>query len=63
MTDNDKSAKQKLIEAGYQWIKPQNIAAGSARRIICDPRGPKCWIVSSPEEANELADKLLREEL
>jgi hypothetical protein len=26
-----KSAKQRLIDAGYQWIKPSNNAPGSAR--------------------------------
>lgn len=52
-----KSAKQRLIEAGYEFIKPVNLAFGSARRIIkC---GDKYWIVNSPEEANELADYLL----
>lgn len=53
-----KSAKQRLIDAGYQWIKPENIPPGSARRVIvfC---GRLCWIISSPEEANELADQLL----
>lgn len=52
-----KSAKQRFIEAGYEWIKPENVVPGSARRIV------KCreqyWIVNSCDEANELADELL----
>lgn len=54
-----KSAKQRLIEAGYQWIKPSNNAPGSARRIVYCPATDRGWVVNSCEDANELADELL----
>lgn len=55
-----KSAKQRLIDAGYEWIIPENIATGSARRIV--RYITKYWIVNSPEEASELANELLGKE-
>lgn len=54
-----KSAKQRLIDAGYQWIKPSNNAPGSARRIVYCPATDQGWVVNSCEDANELADQLL----
>lgn len=54
-----KSEKQQLIEAGYLWIKPENVVPGSALRILFDPRSQKYWIVRSTDEAVVLAGKLL----
>lgn len=58
-----KSAKQRLIEAGYQWIKPSNNAPGSARRIVYCPATGQGWIINSHEEGCELADELLGVEI
>jgi hypothetical protein len=53
-----KSAKQRLIDAGYEWHKPENNMPGSARRVVsyC---GRLFWVVNSCDEANELANELL----
>lgn len=54
-----KSAKQRFIDAGYWWVKPENNPPHSARRFLIDLKSQKCWTINSPEEANELADELL----
>ncbi len=58
-----KSAKQRFIDAGYLFIKPENIAPNSARRILCYPATGQGWIINSPEEGCELADELLGVEI
>lgn len=56
-----KSAKQRFIDAGYQFIKPSNNSPGSARRIVYCPDTDQGWVVNSQEEVNDLADELLGE--
>lgn len=54
-----KPAKQRLIDAGYMWIRPVNTPKGSARRVLVCRATGRYWFINDCEHAEEIAKELL----